>query len=49
MPEVDAEYCRRKADECREEAAKAFGKEQENWDRIAAEWLLLAYERERTK
>jgi hypothetical protein len=42
MPQGAAEY-RRKAQECRDEAARAFNEaDRKTWLRMAEEWLMLA-------
>jgi hypothetical protein len=50
MPQDEAGRFREKADECREQAAKAIGApDKELWLRVAEEWLKLAMSAEERK
>lgn len=48
MPSEDADRFRKQAEECREQAAKAFSPlDKEAWLRVAEEWLKLALSADR--
>jgi hypothetical protein len=42
MGKLDANHCRREAEECRQEAAKADPRDRSFWLQLAAEWERLA-------